>query len=117
MRVVDLARGRAVLLLARRVPRSTLPPEVVVVVPLRTRLESPLRQFVLVDARDADESAVLLVSLVIRAALLESVMLLIAVGHGPLLRCAVLVLLLVFCAAIPGATNAPSPTTIAVIRW
>ena len=52
--------------------------------------------------------------------LLESLMrlmLLIAGGQGALVRCVVLTLVLVFCAAMSGATNAPSPTTIAVIRW
>ena len=126
MRTVDLARGRAVLLLGLR---STSPPEVVVVVRLRTRLVSPLRQFVLADVVFAvDEASVRLVSLVSRGTLMKFVlleslmrlmllMLLIAGGQGALVRCVVLTLVLVFCAAMPGATNAPSPTTIAVIRW
>jgi hypothetical protein len=108
MRTLDLARGRAVLLL-----RSTSPADVDVVVRLRTRLVSPLKQFALAHA------LVSRATLVSRGTLAMFVLFvpLIAAGQGALLRCVVLTLVPVFCAATPGATNAPSPTAIAVIRW
>jgi hypothetical protein len=126
MRTLDLARGRAVLLLGLR---STSPPDVVVVVRLRTRLVS-LRQFVFAEPVVAavDEATVRLVSVVSRGTLMTLVLLvsliplmrlmpLIAGGQGARLRCVVLTLVPVFCAATPGATNAPSATAMAVIRW
>jgi len=93
------------------VARATSPPDVDVVLWRRTRLVS-LRQFALADALVSRGALAVF-------ALFVLLLLLIAVGQGALLCCAVLTLglVLVFCAAMPGATNAPSPTTIAVIRW
>jgi hypothetical protein len=138
MRKVDRARGRAAPLLALLL-KSTLPPDVVVLVRLRTRLVSLLRQFVVPEAFVAEPETptalpdvvptvaevddARLLSLVLVVLLVAAVLLvpLIVVGQGALLslRCVALTpvpVAPVFCAVTPGATNAPSATAIPMVR-